>query len=224
MEFKNKKVIIFDLDGTLIDSAADLAYAINAMLTKLQRPTASETLIYTWIGNGAATLVQRALSHSKTIDSTLDKALSQKALAIFLEFYRQNLCTRTRIYPKVKDTLIKLKEKGYYLTIVTNKPFKFVAPILEHLALNHLFELVLGADSLEEKKPHPLPLLHTCQAFNISVQESIMIGDSKNDILAAHACEMQSIAVSYGYNHDEDITIHQPSLVINDFSTLLEVL
>ena len=107
---------------------------------------------------------------------------------------------------------------------MTNKPFKFVAPILQHLKLDHLFELVLGADSLEQKKPHPLPLLHICKNFNIPVQESIMIGDSKNDILAAHACEMQSIAVNYGYNHDEDITFHKPSLVINNFSTLLEVL
>ncbi len=224
MKFTNKELIIFDLDGTLIDSVPDLASAVNHMLETLDHDTFEEETIRYWVGNGAQILIKRALSGSTKIDENLDEALFKKALAIFLDFYGKHLCTTTKTYPHVSATLHALKSKGYHLAIVTNKPFDFVGPILEGLHLNELFELILGGDSLEKKKPDPLPLLHVCKTLDIPVEASIMVGDSKNDIVAANAAGMQSIGVTYGYNYGEDIGVYDPSIIINDFSELLEYL
>jgi len=221
LKFDNKKVILFDLDGTLIDSAPDLAVAVNHMLEALNRDTFSPDTIRYWVGNGAQVLIKRALSGQGEIDENLDPILFKKALNIFLTFYAQNLAVNTVTYPNVTATLQSLKEMGYRLAIVTNKPFDFVAPILEGLELDGLFEFHLGGDSLPQKKPDPAPLLHACEKFNVKVEQCVMVGDSKNDILAANACSMQSIGVTYGYNYGEDIGVYEPSIIINDFSELL---
>lgn len=221
MKFDTKKLLIFDLDGTVINSALDLALAINHTLTTLERDTFSLEIIDRWVGNGALTLVKRALSGQRTINEALDEALVAHALDIFLTFYAQNLCTATVAYPQVAQTLTTLTEKGYRLAIVTNKPFEFVSPILVKLGLDGIFELVLGGDSLAQKKPHPAPLLHVCKTLGVRIEQSMMIGDSKNDILSANACGMHSIAVTYGYNYGEDITLHSPTVVINNFGEIL---
>jgi len=224
MKLNPKKLLIFDLDGTLINSALDLGLAINYMLAKIGRNPFEDTTIHHWVGNGAEILVRRALSASRDIDEDLDIELVEEALGIFLYSYENNLANATVTYAGVKDTLQELKSQAYTLAIVTNKPFRFVQPILESLNLDNIFELVLGGDSLEEKKPHPEPLLYVCDTFDIPIEESLMIGDSKNDILAANACEMDSVAVTYGYNYGEDIRKHNPSIVIDAFSELLEYL
>jgi len=222
LKFNNKKVILFDLDGTLINSGPDLALAVNHMLQSLNRETFSEDVIDGWVGNGAQMLVQRALSGQREINENLDAALYDDALDIFLTFYGQNLCVATVTYLNVPATLTRLKEAGYRLAIVTNKPFAFVEPILESLTLSGLFELILGGDSLDKKKPNPLPLLHVCEQLNVSVDECVMVGDSKNDILAANAAGMQSIGVTYGYNYGEKIDVYEPDMVVDDFSDILE--
>ncbi len=224
MKFSNKEVILFDLDGTLIDSAPDLAVAVNHMLHTLKRETFSEDIIRYWVGNGAQVLVKRALSGQSEIDENLDPVEFEKALDIFLTFYAQNLAVTTVTYPNVPATLKALKEAGYRLAIVTNKPFDFVAPILKGLNLDGLFELHLGGDSLPQKKPDPAPLLHACKQLDVTVEQCVMVGDSKNDILAANAAKMQSIGVSYGYNYGEDIGVYEPSIIINDFGDLLKFL
>ena len=223
MKFENKKLLIFDLDGTLINSALDLALAVNYMLETLEQDTFSEEIIHGWVGNGALTLVKRALSGSRTVDERLDEVYVQKALKIFLDYYEKNLCNATVPYPHVISTLKTLKEK-YTLAIVTNKPFAFVSPILKGLDMDGLFELILGGDSLSQKKPHPMPLLHVCEKLSVSVEASVMVGDSKNDILAANACGMDSIGVTYGYNYGEDIGVHKPTIIIDDFGDLLKSL
>ena len=224
MKIENKKLIIFDLDGTLIDSVPDLAISINLMLQELKHAEFSESSIRQWVGNGALTLVKRALSGSVKIDETLDSKVVENALEVFLKAYSQNLATSTKTYPNVATTLKSLKEKNYKLAIVTNKPFAFVEPLLEKLELNNIFELILGGDSLKEKKPSPMPLLHVCKKFEVSIEESIMIGDSNNDILSANACGMQSIGVTYGYNYGESIDIYNPTTTVDDFAKLNELL
>ncbi|WP_028863239.1 phosphoglycolate phosphatase [Psychromonas aquimarina] len=224
MKFTNKQVILFDLDGTLIDSAPDLALAVNHMLTTLERPTFSEDIIRSWVGNGARTLVQRGLSGQSEVAEDLDPALLEKSLQTFLDFYKNNLCIKTATYPQVRSTLKILKAHGYRLVIVTNKPFDFIEPILEGLQLTGLFEILLGGDCLEKRKPDPLPLLHICEKLNVTPEQCVMVGDSKNDILAANAASMQSVGLTYGYNYGEDIGLHNPDLVFDDFADLIAVL
>ncbi len=224
MRFNDKKVILFDLDGTLVDSAPDLALAVNHMLERLERETFSHDTIRTWVGNGAQTLVKRGLSGNSVTSEEIDPELFKQALDIFLDFYSQNLCVDTVTYPNVVPTLKSLKEKGYRLVLVTNKPYGFIDPLLQGLGMHGLFELCLGGDSLSRKKPDPMPLLHACERLNISAAECVMVGDSRNDILAANAANMQSIGVSYGYNYGESITVYEPDSVVDDFAELLGLL
>jgi len=221
LRFTNKKVIIFDFDGTLIDSSPDLSRAINHMLKQIERSTFSEDIIHGWVGNGATTLVKRALSSSSVVDDSIDNELFENALDIFLKFYSQNLCVATSLYPNVKKTLESLKSMGYNFVIVTNKPYDFVTPILKGLKIEHFFEFYLGADSLEKKKPDPMPLLYVCEKLKIKVSECVMIGDSKNDIISANRANIQSVGVSYGYNYGEDISTYNPTLVVDDFADIL---
>ncbi|MEA3370455.1 MAG: phosphoglycolate phosphatase [Campylobacterota bacterium] len=222
--FIEKELLLFDLDGTLIDSAPDLALSINYMLRSINHNEFSEEVIDSWVGNGAQTLVKRALSGNKTVDENIDKELFDRALSIFLEYYKNNLCVKTTPYPNVKQTLEALKDDGYKLAIITNKPFDFIEPILEQLALNTLFELSIGGDSLPQKKPSPLPLQYICKKFNVKARNTLMIGDSKNDILAAKAAGIESIGVSYGYNYGEDIRVYEPNYVVDDFADILKVI
>jgi phosphoglycolate phosphatase len=224
MKFTNKKVIIFDLDGTLIDSSPDLALAINHMLKSIGRDTFTLDEIHHWVGNGAQTLVKRAMSGSAEISLNIDNKEFENALNIFLKFYAKNLAVKTVTYPHVLSTLSKLKEQGYRLAIVTNKPFDFVEPILKELKLKEYFEFHLGGDSLKEKKPNPAPLLYVCEKLKVTVDECVMVGDSKNDILAAQACNMQSIGLTYGYNYGEHISTHNPHVYFSDFSEISKLL
>lgn len=225
MKLKNKKLIIFDFDGTLIDSGPDLAHALNYTLKKLEKKTYSEDKIHNWVGNGAKTLVKRGL-HGKTDidDQDIDTKELENALDIFLTYYSENVCVNTHTYPNVSDTLKHLKNDGYFLAIVTNKPYAFIKPILQKLELIDLFEYYIGGDSLKKKKPDPEPLLHVCKTLNVDINSSIMVGDSKNDIVAANTCNMQSIGVTYGYNYGEDINIYNPTVVIDNFKDILQVI
>ena len=222
MKFEAKKLIIFDLDGTLIDSVPDLVEAVNQMQKTLDRSVFSESVVRSWVGNGASALVKRALSSSVDIDENLDETLYEEALALFLASYKKNACVKTKVYPHVNATLEALQKKGYTMAIVTNKPYIFVEPILKALGMQEFFSLYLGGDSLKVKKPDAQPLLHVCKELGVNVQECVMVGDSKNDILAANAANMHSIAVNYGYNYGEDISIYNPDIIVNDFAEILE--
>jgi len=216
--------LLFDLDGTLVDSVPDLAFAVNQSLVELGLAPFSQDDIRGWVGNGADILIQRALSGNAKISTDLDNTLKERALALFYQVYESHSCIETRLYPNVLETLTALKERGYRLAIITNKPERFIAPIINGLALNGLFELIIGGDTLEKRKPDPLPLNYACQQLSANVEQCVMIGDSKNDILAAKAANMQSIALTYGYNYGENIANYQSELVIDHFADLLSTL
>ncbi|GAB6045859.1 phosphoglycolate phosphatase [Caminibacter profundus] len=215
------KAVFFDLDGTLIDSAEDLANSINFMLKSIGKNPYDIELIKTWVGNGATMLVKRALSGSFEI-GYIDENEFKKALNIFMEHYKNNLCIKTQMYPGVKETLDKLKAKK--LAIITNKPFKFVTPILKEFKIDGYFDLILGGDSLDEKKPSKKPLLFACEKLNVSPSDTIMVGDSKNDIFAAKRAGIKSIAITHGYSQGEDIKGLDADFVVDDIREILKVI
>lgn len=224
MKFTNKEALLFDLDGTLIDSVPDLALSLNLMLKELGKQAYPVDVIRSWVGNGALKITERGLSGSINVSPDLDPAEVEKALDMFLDFYDKNVCVDTTLYPNVKSTLESLKEAGYKLAIVTNKPEQFVLPILEKFGMADLFELIIGGDTLPKRKPDPMQLEFACEKLAVKAENCIMIGDSKNDIYAAKAANMQSVGLTYGYNHGENIQSHGADLVCDDFAELLSVL
>ena len=224
MNLKNKRAFFFDLDGTLIDSSKDLAVSVNYMLKEIGRERFEEAKIQEWVGNGAQVLTKRALSGSIDIDKNLDERLVKKALQIMLDYYSKHLTVYTNTYPNVKETLQILKSRGYKLVIITNKPYNFISPILKSLQMEMFFEFCLGGDSLKEKKPHPMPLHFACDKLNIANHDAVMVGDSKNDIIAARSVGIDVVAVTYGYNHGESLDIYNPNIIVEDFSELIRLI
>lgn len=216
----SQNLLIFDLDGTLIDSVPDLAAATNAMLTELNHSTYSEADIRNWVGNGSYKLVQRALSGSAKVDATLSDDDTQHAQEIFFQKYSEATCVRTKPYQGVNEGLASLQQAGYRLALVTNKPIRFVPAIMTTFGWTDLFSITLGGDSLAVKKPDPTPLLHACERLNIDSAQAIMIGDSKNDILAGQNAGMMTLGLSYGYNYGQDIRDHHPDHAFDTFADL----
>jgi len=220
----DKDVLLFDLDGTLVDSVPDLALAINQMLNDLAMTEHDEDTIRHWVGNGARTLVERALAASLKLNEKLTVTLIDDALTIFLQHYQQYLCVKSTLYKDVKAGLLTLKNSGFRLAIITNKPEEFIQPLLNGLGLNDIFELLIGGNTLAERKPHPAPLIYAVEQLNVSTKQCLMIGDSKSDILAAKAANIASIGLTYGYNHGEDLNNYQPQWCFDSFSELLVAL
>ncbi|WP_299218905.1 phosphoglycolate phosphatase [uncultured Psychrobacter sp.] len=221
----DKQLLIFDFDGTLIDSVPDLADATNAMLTTLGKETYSLDTIRNWVGNGSRMLVERALvGKIEVLEGELTIEEADHAEQVFFEAYNNISGSKTVAYPDVDSGLKKLKAAGYTLALVTNKPIRFVPKILQTFGWQDLFSAVLGGDSLSLKKPDPAPLLHVCEALDATPDQAVMIGDSRNDILAGQNAKMDTLGLSYGYNYGQDIRELNPTRVFDDFATLVEYL
>ncbi|CAM2987757.1 phosphoglycolate phosphatase [Vibrio rarus] len=218
------KLIAFDLDGTLLDSAPDLAVAVDLAMQAMHRPRVTEAQVRTWLGNGADNLVARALSQNMVVDASLSEESKTQARAHFDHYYAECGHTKSALYPKVKETLQALHDDGYQLAIVTNKPSQFVPEILSQQGLEGLFVDVLGGDTLPKIKPDPMPLNHLLDKHQLATTEMIMIGDSKNDILAAKNAGVISVALPYGYNHGEPIQLANPDHLLDDLSYLPKLL
>lgn len=222
MNFKNKELIIFDFDGTLINSIPDLTLAANKMLSHYNLLPLTIEEVTPFIGNGAKPLVKRSLERAMKGEKVSEELLNE-AFEIYISGYKEIICIDTYMYPGVLDTLTYLNNNGYSMVICTNKPFNFIEPILDKLSITKFFKTWIGEDSLPKKKPDGTPLLHLAELANTTIEKCIMIGDSKNDILAAHNSGMESIGVSYGYNYNENIADHNPTIIVDHFADLQEL-
>ncbi|BBQ27084.1 phosphoglycolate phosphatase [Aeromonas sp. WP2-W18-CRE-05] len=172
-------LVLFDLDGTLIDSAPQLALAVNRTLADLGLAEADESVVRTWVGNGADKLIQRALDYRDAPEQFA------KARPLFDRHYQACLLEGLAMYDGVARSLRRLQGLGYQQAVVTNKPSHFVQPILEALGISDCFALWLGGNCVPVKKPSPEPLLHACHELGVSPSRTLMVGDSENDVLAA---------------------------------------
>ncbi len=220
---KKNKLLIFDMDGTLIDSAPSLTNAINFMLQSLGKEPLSLSKVKEFIGNGSKMLVLRALLNKKDVNETeIDKELFEKAHQIFLDYYGKNLTKDAKVFDNVHSTLQALLPY-YKMCVVTNKPHQFVQTILSAFELDKYFDFFVGANENLPKKPDPAMLFFACEKAQTTPKNSFMIGDSKNDLLAAKNANIKSIALSYGYNN-ENLQEYHPIAISNDFSKLKQIL
>ena len=215
----NPKMVLIDVDGTLVDSVPDLAFCVDEMMQQLAMPVRGEAAVRQWVGNGVQRLVERALTDD--LDGFPDAALFERAMPIFMDLYAENTSKRSRLYDGVVEGLDFLQScEGLKIGCVTNKAAQFTLPLLKDLGIFDRFEIVISGDTLPEKKPHPLPLLHAAEALGVKPEDSMMLGDSKSDVKAARAAGFQIICMTYGYNHGEDIRNYSPDAVIDSMTEL----
>ncbi|MEJ1959414.1 MAG: phosphoglycolate phosphatase [Nitrosomonadales bacterium] len=214
-------VILIDLDGTLLHTAPELAESANRMLRDLGRPAVSQDLLMSYIGNGISWLVKRALTGDMYAEP--DAALFEQALPVFEKHYTA-LLLQSKPFDGVLTGLDAMKGGGFRLGCITNKLARYTEPLLEGVKLAHYFEIVLSGDSLPEKKPHPMPLLHAAKFFGVPIEQVLLIGDSLNDALAARAAGSPVFCVPYGYNHGEPVDGLDVDAVIPDLPGALKLI
>ena len=219
---RKPEMILIDVDGTLVDSVPDLAYCVDAMMTRLGRPARGEARVRDWVGNGVERLVRRALVGQ--LDGEPSEADFERAFPLFLELYAQNTSRRSRLYPGIREGIDLLKSAGYKLGCVTNKAARFTEPLLKDLGVYDDFAIVISGDTLARKKPDPAPLLYAAAQLGCEPSAALMIGDSVSDVAAARAAGFQIVCMSYGYNHGVDIREARPDAVIDSLTEVYPLL
>ena len=191
----NSVALIFDVDGTLVDSLPDLRAALNSMLAGLSRPELADSEVRRMIGDGTPALVKRALGATGGVTDL------EQAHQAFLQFYELRLTRLTRLYPGVRDTLAELRKSGARLGVCTNKSQAMTIALLKALDIVNHFTAVLGGDAVPHKKPNPAHLLAVIEQLGATRGDAIMVGDGENDYAVARALDIPVILMSYGYLH-----------------------
>jgi len=219
---------IVDLDGTMIDTLGDFEVALNRSLADLDLPLVTRALVERTVGKGSEHLIRSVLAHQLALpevkglvnacDARSVENLYEAAWQRYQHHYLAINGEFAAVYPGVVEGLHQLRDAGFQLACLTNKPLSFAKPLLQAKGLDHFFTHVYGGDSFERKKPDPLPLLKTCEALGVSPAQALMVGDSSNDAQAARAAGCAVVLVRYGYNHGEpvdgvDADAHVDSLV-----------
>ena len=197
------RAVLFDLDGTLVDSAPDLTLAANKMLSALGYPQVNCTQVKGWVGDGVRSLVLRALT--AIVGDVPDESLIEQGYVLFQRYYAESVYQDSTLYPGVHETLQTLKSSGLALACVTNKPSRFTKPMLEKSGLTGFFGAVVSGDDLALKKPDPAPLEFAAEQLGVPLTACVLVGDSTNDIRAAGAAGIPVLWATYGYAGRDDI-------------------
>lgn len=209
-------LVIYDLDGTLVDSAPSIAKALNWATESLLGKTFEEQLVHLWIGNGSLKLVERAAAHCHASPSLVPQLHNA-----FLEFYAANPSAGTKLFAGTYTLLDAFKKQGIPQAIATNKPQQFVPQILSDLGIAHFFSAITGGNSYPHRKPHPEPLLQLCKRFSCTPSNALMLGDSRADIQAAQAAGMPCWLLEQGYAQGFDLRKAGADEVFKNTSELL---
>ncbi len=210
------RAVILDLDGTLLDTAADFAVAANAMRADLGFAPLAAERIATFIGRGMSVLVHRVLADHP--DGQVDATLHERGMTVFLAHYARENGRSARLYPGVIEGLDRLAAQSLPLACVTNKPQAFAEPLLARFDLARRFRLIVGGDALPTRKPDPGPMRHVAQVFDVPAASVVAIGDSRHDAQAARAAGMPVIAVSYGYNEGADVAALDVDAIVDSIA------
>lgn len=230
------RLVMFDLDGTLIDTVPDISTALDKAMEAMNYSLPGLERCRRWVGNGSMRLIERALVAELYSDeleagvladcliARLDHPLRVKTQQFFFDHYAICCEQRSQLYKGVRSTLEFLSAANVTLACVTNKPSQFSAKVLAGCEIEHFFSLLVSGDSLAARKPDPIQLLHTMEHFAVTAQQSLMVGDSRNDIEAARAADVPVLCVDYGYNHGEKIydlarsASQNPDWVVSDLT------
>ncbi len=213
---------LFDLDGTLVDSAPDIADAVDIALIACGRAPVGEAVVRGLMGNGAVRLIHRALTGCH--DGEAEANLHAQAYQHFVDAYQPRVFSRTRLFPGVLEVLSRLAQAGWALGCVTNKPARFTTPLLEAAGIARCFALTLSGDSLPTKKPDATPILHAAATLSVALSKVVMIGDSVSDLRAAQSAGVRAVCVSFGYHAGVDLAAEGADAMIDDMRELLTLL
>lgn len=216
-------VIFFDLDGTLIETAPEIADAVNDTLKAFGRPAVSQQQVNDWIGHGTRELLIQALAFSdrRSAAAVRTDAMFGPIEQAFATHYRQRCGTRSRLYPRVRETLQALHRCGLRLVVLTNKESRYTEAVLDAHAITPLFHRVISGDTLPAKKPDPLGIADTLHRFDLPPSAALMVGDSSIDVETARRAGVAVWAVPYGYNMGQPIAAARPDRVIDDLGALV---
>ncbi len=212
------RTLLFDLDGTLADTAPDIAAATNRTLQVLGLSPRLLSDLRQWIGNGSTQLIKRALTGKW--DGDPDSLLLRQALITFFDLYADQIWEQSRLFPDVQQTLVQFHDAGLNLSCVTNKPARHTELLLEQSGLSRYLQTWIAGDTLSVRKPDPGPLQYAAELLGSAITECIMIGDSMNDILAAKFAGMSVICLTYGYHQGMNLRSGRPDRILDHFRDL----
>jgi phosphoglycolate phosphatase len=209
-------LLIFDLDGTLIDSQLDLAHSVNAMRVHMgMAPLAHET-VFSYVGNGAPVLVRRSLGAGAS------DADVERGLAFFLQYYREHMLDHTVLYPGVREALDEFRDAGRQMAVLTNKPVRFSEAIIAGLGLESHFFRIYGGNSFEQKKPDPIGVETLLTESGLARERTMMIGDSAVDVRTARNANVKAVGVTYGFQ-PETLKADPPDILLDHMAELVPI-
>ena len=214
------KLMLFDLDGTLIASGADLARSVNLMLRDLGRPQLDEATVGSFVGDGVRVLVHRSLTATDPRLRPPDERLHSEGIGLMHKHYAEQMLVSTRLYPGVAETLDHFK--GKRKAVVTSKEARFTGLILEHFGIAKDFDCIIGGDTVSARKPDPEPVRQALMALRGEASEAVMVGDSENDVLSGSRAGTLTCGVSYGFRTREQLRLTSPDVLIDRFEELKE--
>lgn len=209
-------LVIFDLDGTLIDSKLDLAQAVNATRASLNLPFLDNERVYSYVGSGAPVLIRKALGPDFSGEEV------KRALEFFLAYYRDHMLDYTTLYPGGRECLDQLRDEGVMLAVLTNKPVRFSRAILEGLGVEQHFFRVYGGNSFEQKKPDPIGVETLLSESGVAREHALMVGDSAVDVLTARNAGVRSCGVTYGFQ-PETFAAEPPDILVDRLEQVTEL-